>query len=111
MTAEWLKKAPGSAYANLARGAFYHGSAWKARGGKFSSETADENLRRMTGFVEQAIPYYENAISINPRLIPAYTALINLGMLDSGPDPRGTGRWTWRGEIRSGLHRTGPGPV
>lgn len=83
VTAAWLRKAPGSAYANLARGAYYHGSAWKARGGKFSADTPDENLRRMSGFVDQAIPYYEEAIALNPRLMPAYTSLINLGMLDS----------------------------
>jgi tetratricopeptide (TPR) repeat protein len=83
VTAAWLHKAPDSAYANLARAAFYHGSAWKARGGKYVAQTADENLRRMSGFVDQAIPYYEKAIALNPRLIPAYTALVNLGMLDS----------------------------
>ncbi len=83
VTAAWLQKAPGSAYANLARGAFYHGSAWEARGGKYVAETPDESMRRMSRFVDETIPYYERAIAINPRLIPAYTALVNLGMLDS----------------------------
>ena len=86
LTASWLKQAPGSAYANLARGAYFNGAAWKARGGKFSSETPDRNLRLMSELVEQAIPYFDKAISINPKLMPAYTGMIDMGMLDSRPD-------------------------
>lgn len=86
LTANWLKQAPDSAYANLARGAYFNGAAWKARGGNFSSETPDGNLRRMSELVEQAIPYFEKAISINPKLMPAYTGMVDMGMLDSRPD-------------------------
>lgn len=86
LTADWLKQAPDSAYANLARGAYFNGAAWKARGGKFSSETPQDNLRRMSELVEQAIPYFERAISLNPKLMPAYTGMIDMGMMDSRPE-------------------------
>jgi tetratricopeptide (TPR) repeat protein len=86
MTAAWLEQAPGSAYANLARGAYFNGAAWKARGTKFASETPGANLRRMSDLVEAAIPYFEKAILINPRLIAAHTGMIDLGMLDSRQD-------------------------
>ncbi len=83
MTAAWLRKAPGSAYAHLARGAFYRGSAWAARGAGYASETPADNMRRMGEFVDLAIPEFEKAASINPRLIPAFTGLVDVGMLSS----------------------------
>jgi tetratricopeptide (TPR) repeat protein len=83
ITAAWLEKAPKSAYANLARGAYFNGAAWKARGAKYASETPKANLRRMSELVGQAIPYFKKAISINPRLMPAYTGMIDMGRLDS----------------------------
>lgn len=86
ITAAWLQRAPDSAYANLARGAYFKGAAWKARGTKYASETPGENLRRMSALVEAAIPYFEKAVSINPRLIAAYTGMVQLGMLDSRPE-------------------------
>ncbi|MFP5374450.1 MAG: DUF4034 domain-containing protein [Gammaproteobacteria bacterium] len=86
LTAAWIRQAPDSAYANLARGAYFKGAAWKARGSKYASETPGENLRRMSALVEAAIPYFEKAVSINPRLIAAYTGMVELGMLDSRPE-------------------------
>ena len=86
VTESWLKQAPKSAYANLARGSYYNGAAWKARGSKYASETPRESMRRMSELVEQAIPYFRKAISINPKLMPAYTGMVDLGMVDSRPD-------------------------
>lgn len=86
ITAAWLAQAPDSAYANLARGAYFNGAAWKARGGDAASATPRENLRRMSELVEMAIPFYEKAVSINPRLISAHTGLLVLGTLDSRPE-------------------------
>ncbi len=80
---KWLQLAPDSAYANAAYANFLLRSAWKARGGKYSSETPRENLRRMSELAKQAIPYFDKAISINPKLMPAYSGLIDLAMLDS----------------------------
>lgn len=86
ITESWLTQAPESAYANLARGAYFNGAAWKVRGGKYADETPREALRQMSKLVEQAIPYFRKAISINPKLMPAYTGMIDVGMMDSRPE-------------------------
>ena len=83
---KWLQLAPHSAYANVAYANFLLRSAWKARGGNYSSETPRENLRRMSALVDQAIPYFDRAISINPKMMPAYAGLIDLAALDSRDD-------------------------
>lgn len=80
---KWLELAPDSAYANAAYGNFLMRSAWKARGGRYASETPRDNLRRMGKLAEQAVPYLEKALSINPKLLPAYEGLIELARLDS----------------------------
>jgi hypothetical protein len=85
LTASWLEKAPDSAYAHLARGSFYLASAWDARGTKYSSETSQESIRRMSALADKAVPHLEKAAGLNPKLIPAFTSMIALGMLDSRP--------------------------
>ncbi len=86
VTAKWLELAPQSAFAHLARGRFLSRSAWVARGSKFAAETPRENMRRMSELVEQAIPFLEKAISLDPKLMPAYTELHGLAMVDSRAD-------------------------
>lgn len=86
ISALWLQKAPRSAYANLARANFYRDAAHNARGKNWASDTPAENFRRMTGFVEQAVPLFEKAIDIEPRLMPAYVGLLDVGKLDSRPE-------------------------
>jgi tetratricopeptide (TPR) repeat protein len=81
----WLRQAPDSAYAHLARAAYFNGAAWKARGGQYASDTPRGNMHRMSALVEQAIPHFEKAVEIEPRLIAAYTGMIDIGMLDSRP--------------------------
>lgn len=83
ISAKWLEMLPDSAYANLARGQYYRNLAWKSRGGKWASETPGENMRRMGGYAEMAIPHLRKAVDQNPRLMPAYVALLDIGMLDS----------------------------
>lgn len=86
ITAAWIGQAPESAYANLARGAYLRGAAWKARGEDIASETPRESMRRMSELADAAIPYFERAISINPKLIAAHVGLLEIGMLDSRPE-------------------------
>lgn len=86
VTSKWLERAPESAYANLARGSYLHRSAWKARGARFSAYTPKASMRRMSELMEQAIPYVERALQLDPKLMPAYTALVEIGMADSRPE-------------------------
>ena len=85
LSESWLRQAPDSAYAHLARAAYFNGAAWKARGGQYAPDTPRDNMRRMSAFVDQAIPHFEQAVAIEPRLIAAYTGMIDVGMLDSRP--------------------------
>jgi tetratricopeptide (TPR) repeat protein len=86
LSAAWLEKAPRSGYAHLARASFYAGSAWRARGKKFAAETPPENMRKMSEFADKAIPLFDEAIRLNPRLMPAYVGLLDMGMVDSRGD-------------------------
>lgn len=86
LTSRWLELAPDSAYANLARASHLRQAAWSARGGAWARETPRESFQRMERFAEQALPLYREAIRIEPRLLPAYAGLLNLGILTSRDD-------------------------
>lgn len=79
----WLKHSPENAFALTARAEFLRGSAWRARGGKYASDTPDESLKSMSAFVQQAIPLYKKAIQLNPHIMQAYIGLLNVAMVDS----------------------------
>ncbi len=85
ISARWLELAPRSAYAQLARGEYYRSMAWKSRGGNWASETPRDNMRRMGEYVEQALPYLRKAADLKPRLLPAYEAMLDIGLFDSRP--------------------------
>jgi hypothetical protein len=86
ISAQWLALQPDGAYANLARASFYQGAAATARGGGYAAQTPRDNLRRMTGFVDKAIPLFERAAELAPRLMPAYTGMLDVGTMDSRPE-------------------------
>lgn len=92
LSGAWLQQAPGSAYAHLARAAYFNGAAWKARGAEYAYQTPRDNMRRMSAFAEQAVSHFEKAIAIEPRLIAAYTGMIDVGMMDSRPDLKARAR-------------------
>lgn len=48
--------------------------------------TPRDNMRRMSEFVELAVPLFRKAIEIEPRLMPAYVGLLSVAMGDSRPD-------------------------
>lgn len=81
-TKDWLEKAPNSAFALTARANHYRSMANDARGAEWASDTPDENMDRMREFSNLAIPLYQRALQIEPRLLPAYAGLIDIGMRD-----------------------------
>lgn len=83
LTARWLRMAPEDAYALLARASYYRRMAWKARGGRFAGETPAAQMARMSELVERAVPLYRKAITLNPRLMPAYEGMLNVAKADS----------------------------
>lgn len=86
VSARWLERQPDSAYANLARASYYRYSAWAARGSKFAAETPRDNLRTMTELVDKAVPLLERAAELEPRLMPVYAGMLEVGMMDSRPE-------------------------
>ena len=68
----------GSYIAYAARGAYKTTAGYWARGGKYISETPQENLDKMQRLHEEAVVDLRVAISKNPALMPAYKDLIDI---------------------------------
>jgi len=73
---QWLAQSPKSAHAFAARGMHWLASAQEARGEDTIANTPAENLANMRKALDMAQGDLEKAISINPRVMPAYSALI-----------------------------------
>ncbi|HVI59902.1 MAG TPA: hypothetical protein VM619_13660 [Luteimonas sp.] len=86
LTKSWLDNAPRSAYALAARAVFYRNMAWQARGGKFIKDTPKGNIERMNEFAGLAIDLYRRAIEVEPRLLPAYVGLMDIGNIASASE-------------------------
>jgi hypothetical protein len=54
LSKDWLAKAPNSAYAAMARGAFYEALAYKSRGTGWASDTAPEAMQKMHEYAAKA---------------------------------------------------------
>lgn len=72
----WLDKAPASAHAFAARGMWWVASAEQARGEKLIGETPEKDISRMENALGKAKRDLVKAIEMNPRIMPAYSALI-----------------------------------
>jgi tetratricopeptide (TPR) repeat protein len=86
LTARWLTNAPNSPFALTARARYFQNVAVAARGKKTIQEMSTENLRVMSENAAQSIALYRQALTLEPRLMPAYAGLIAVGTLDSKPD-------------------------
>jgi hypothetical protein len=86
VSARWLSLAPKSAFALMGRGMYLEELAWDARGAKWASETSQQKMRKKTEIVDQAVPLLRAALKREPKLMPAYSSLMNLGVLDSRDD-------------------------
>jgi len=80
MIDSWMRQRPKSAFALAASGRSYLAAAWQARGTDYASKTPRENFERMNAWLMFARRDLEQAIAIDPRVFPAYTAMINIGM-------------------------------
>lgn len=80
---KWTTLAPKSAFALLSRGYYYLSAAQEARGTEFFRETPNENIQSMHAFSEKAYSDFTEALSINPRLISAYSGIIKVAQLVS----------------------------
>jgi predicted Zn-dependent protease len=82
----WKRASPHSAFAFAASGYAYVQMAATARGNRYASETSQGKLDAMQKLLAQADTDLRQAIALDPRLTPAYTAMIRAGGLSLGRD-------------------------
>jgi hypothetical protein len=76
----WKQQSPDSAFAFALSGWNYSRSGWAARGSRVASETSQANFAAMENAMERARGDLERAVRLNPQLVAAYTAMMDLGM-------------------------------
>lgn len=80
----WKRDSPDSAFAWAASGYAYVAMAYRARGGGYIADTPQSNIDAMDNLLAHADTDLRRAIELDPRLTPAYSAMINAGGLGLG---------------------------
>ena len=80
----WKRDSPDSAFAFAASGMAYVAMAADARGAGYMKDTPQDSVDSMHKLLAQADSDLRRAIVLNPRVTPAYIALINAGGLGFG---------------------------
>ncbi len=73
---KWIVERPGY-QSYLARGIYFSGKAWSARGGEFIQNTPKKNIEEMERFLGLAKKDLVEALHRNANLMPAYIRLIS----------------------------------
>ena len=81
---QWVE-ATGSAVAYAARGHYKTAEAANARGTDFAANTPKISLQEMTRLCYEAADDLMDALDLNPRLTPAWVALLRLSMMTQMP--------------------------
>lgn len=79
ITSRWLALSPDSAFATLARAKVLEARGWDARGGRWARETTRAQFAAMEALFGEALPLYQRAIELDPRLTDAYIGLMSIG--------------------------------
>jgi tetratricopeptide (TPR) repeat protein len=82
----WKQASPHSAFAYTASGVSYVAMAWHARGEKYIQDTPRSNIEAMDRFLALADADLQRAAKLDPRMTPAYVAMIDAGQLSLGTD-------------------------
>lgn len=80
----WVKESPDAYQPYMARAHYYYRSAWNARGGKWASETKQQQFKKMNDLFTKSANDIQLVLEINDRVLPAYYLLI--GMMRSSAD-------------------------
>jgi tetratricopeptide (TPR) repeat protein len=80
----WKRASPSSAFAYAASGEAYVAMASDARGGGFISDTPQSKIDAMDRLLQQADADLQRAVTLDPRLTPAYVAMIQAGKMSLG---------------------------
>ncbi len=81
----WVAAMPESPYALLARGVYYAGVGWNARGTDAARRTSAKQFEDMAHAFEQAVEDLHGALERKPTLVAAYNILLK--MQNSGRAP------------------------
>lgn len=79
VAARWLRQAPDSAFANVARAQHLYNAGWKARGGAWASETPPEQFERMHELFAESLPLFARALELQQDLSVACVRLMGIG--------------------------------
>lgn len=82
----WKRDSPNSPFAYAASGYAYVLMAQQARGGAYVNETPQNKLDAMDRLLQQADTDLQRAIKLEPRLTPAYVAMMHAGGMSLGRD-------------------------
>lgn len=82
---EWIQQYPRTYPARLARGVYYVGMGWQARGRLFAEQLTPHQIEGMRAYFAKGTHDLEKALDMNPRLLSAHAYLINLHMNLSPP--------------------------
>lgn len=82
LSAAWLAKAPGSAFALLARGTHFRHALNRLRGGRFPDAISEAEFRALSELAAQAIEHFDRALAVDPSLTEAYAGLVFATRLD-----------------------------
>ncbi|EDY87406.1 tetratricopeptide repeat domain protein [gamma proteobacterium HTCC5015] len=80
---DWVEKYPTNYQPYLARGFYYSHMGWQARGGKWASETEEEQFQKMRMFFDRSRSDLQHALALNEKALPAYGKQIALEMADT----------------------------
>lgn len=78
----WKRQMPKSAFALAASGTAYVEMAQRIRGSAYASNTSQDSLDSMSRLLESARTDLDQAAAIDPKLTPAYTAMIYASALE-----------------------------
>lgn len=80
----WKRASPSSAFAYAASGWAYVAMASKARGGAYIQDTPQSNIDAMDRLLSQADADLQRAVALDPKVTPAYVAMIKAGSMSLG---------------------------
>jgi len=79
----WKRQLPASPFALAASGTAYVQMAQRVRGSDYAGKTPRDSIESMSRLLESARTDLDRAVAIEPRLTPAYTAMIYASALES----------------------------
>jgi tetratricopeptide (TPR) repeat protein len=79
----WKRQSPASAFALAASGTAYVQMAQDARGPDYAAKTPPSSFESMDRLLERAHSDLDHAVALDPKMTPAYTAMLYAGVLES----------------------------